>query len=191
MHRPLGPVLCIERVLTTNLGSKINDQLSYRRTGVSVMPQIEHTQPSGAALRESGVPEANSGCLHMRKQSICAGNFPAFQKKKTILLMSSLSAPPFNNTFHLVVFTTSPQRRPSKKRSLTSSFVCAECGANHSSVLRKGPSGPKTLCNKCGLRWVRKECKRREDNQLTIKRKVANRSAESMTLFFRWLFPLS
>lgn len=25
---------------------------------------------------------------------------------------------------------------------------------------RKGPSGPKTLCNACGLRWAKKEKKR-------------------------------
>lgn len=29
---------------------------------------------------------------------------------------------------------------------------------------RKGPSGPKTLCNACGLRWAKKEKKRNNAN---------------------------
>lgn len=29
---------------------------------------------------------------------------------------------------------------------------------------RKGPSGPKTLCNACGLRWAKKEKKRNSAN---------------------------
>ncbi|ORX80255.1 hypothetical protein K493DRAFT_150413, partial [Basidiobolus meristosporus CBS 931.73] len=34
--------------------------------------------------------------------------------------------------------------------------VCAECGTTNSPEWRKGPSGAKTLCNACGLRWSKK-----------------------------------
>ncbi|ORX84982.1 hypothetical protein K493DRAFT_341856 [Basidiobolus meristosporus CBS 931.73] len=34
--------------------------------------------------------------------------------------------------------------------------VCTECGKTDSPEWRKGPHGPKTLCNACGLRWAKK-----------------------------------
>lgn len=33
---------------------------------------------------------------------------------------------------------------------------CLECGADSSPEWRKGPQGPKTLCNRCGLRYAKK-----------------------------------
>lgn len=89
-----------------------------------------------------------------------------------LVAAAAAAAAPPSSTFHLVVFT-SQQRRPRKKLAfIAPSFACAECGANDTTVQRKGPSGPKTLCNRCGLRWVRKEQRRREDYQMTIRRKV-------------------
>lgn len=37
--------------------------------------------------------------------------------------------------------------------------VCAECHVEESPEWRKGPKGPKTLCNACGLRWAKKSRK--------------------------------
>ncbi|OWP00254.1 hypothetical protein B2J93_3780 [Marssonina coronariae] len=64
-----------------------------------------------------------------------------------------------------------------KKVKLPDEYVCTDCGKwNVSFVLniqpltwqgtldspewRKGPTGPKTLCNACGLRWAKKEKKK-------------------------------
>lgn len=44
-----------------------------------------------------------------------------------------------------------------KKQKIAEEYVCTDCGT---SEWRKGPSGPKTLCNACGLRWAKKEKKR-------------------------------
>ncbi|KAI9351844.1 PAS domain-containing protein [Pilaira anomala] len=38
-------------------------------------------------------------------------------------------------------------------------YVCADCGTTASPEWRKGPHGPKTLCNACGLRWAKKNKK--------------------------------
>lgn len=35
------------------------------------------------------------------------------------------------------------------------SYLCDECGTRESPEWRKGPNGPKTLCNACGLRWAK------------------------------------
>ncbi|KAJ7632975.1 white collar photoreceptors-like protein [Roridomyces roridus] len=37
----------------------------------------------------------------------------------------------------------------------TEQYVCVTCGRTESPEWRKGPSGPKTLCNACGLRWAK------------------------------------
>ncbi|KAI9682226.1 MAG: blue light receptor [Caeruleum heppii] len=47
-----------------------------------------------------------------------------------------------------------------KKLKVADEYVCTDCGTLDSPEWRKGPSGPKTLCNACGLRWAKKEKKR-------------------------------
>ena len=79
-----------------------------------------------------------------------------------------------------------------KKIRVAEEYVCTDCGmfcpvvrcvvaANHvsgtleSPEWRKGPSGPKTLCNACGLRWAKKEKKKNAANNL------ANGGQEGLT----------
>ncbi|GFR49764.1 hypothetical protein Agub_g11927 [Astrephomene gubernaculifera] len=45
-----------------------------------------------------------------------------------------------------------PLRRSGK---LVSGRTCVECGATQTPQWREGPAGPKTLCNACGVRYVR------------------------------------
>ncbi|XMA18729.1 hypothetical protein WAI453_011520 [Rhynchosporium graminicola] len=47
-----------------------------------------------------------------------------------------------------------------KKIKLPDEYVCTDCGTLDSPEWRKGPTGPKTLCNACGLRWAKKEKKK-------------------------------
>ncbi|KAJ4404544.1 white collar 2 type of transcription factor [Didymella pomorum] len=51
-----------------------------------------------------------------------------------------------------------------KKLKLADEYVCTDCGTLDSPEWRKGPNGPKTLCNACGLRWAKKEKKRANSN---------------------------
>lgn len=44
--------------------------------------------------------------------------------------------------------------------STSSSFVdpdkkCVQCGTSNTPLWRRGPKGPKTLCNSCGIHWSR------------------------------------
>ncbi|XP_077234103.1 GATA transcription factor 20-like isoform X2 [Tasmannia lanceolata] len=47
------------------------------------------------------------------------------------------------------------QNIPEETRQLT---ACQHCGTNEKStpMMRRGPAGPKTLCNACGLKWANK-----------------------------------
>ncbi|CAI7614285.1 unnamed protein product [Penicillium bialowiezense] len=49
-----------------------------------------------------------------------------------------------------------------RRKRLKGQHVCGDCGTADSPEWRKGPNGPKTLCNACGLRWSKKEKKRQE-----------------------------
>ncbi|KAJ5086705.1 transcriptional regulator family: GATA type zinc finger [Penicillium alfredii] len=64
------------------------------------------------------------------------------------------------------VTTTADQARNAqegdRRKRLKSQHVCGDCGTADSPEWRKGPGGPKTLCNACGLRWSKKEKRRQE-----------------------------
>lgn len=55
-------------------------------------------------------------------------------------------------------------KKDRKKQKVADEYVCADCGTLDSPEWRKGPKGPKTLCNACGLRWAKKEKKRTGDD---------------------------
>lgn len=50
---------------------------------------------------------------------------------------------------------TETERRKKPKQD-DGDHVCTDCGRVDSPEWRKGPLGPKTLCNACGLRWAKK-----------------------------------
>ncbi|KAF5380853.1 hypothetical protein D9615_004102 [Tricholomella constricta] len=47
------------------------------------------------------------------------------------------------------------KRKKLKKAPPGEHYVCVTCGRTDSPEWRKGPLGPKTLCNACGLRWAK------------------------------------
>ncbi|KZT26621.1 hypothetical protein NEOLEDRAFT_1132163 [Neolentinus lepideus HHB14362 ss-1] len=53
----------------------------------------------------------------------------------------------------------SARRKRLKKTHLGDQHVCVTCGRTDSPEWRKGPQGPKTLCNACGLRWAKQQRK--------------------------------
>ncbi len=55
-------------------------------------------------------------------------------------------------------------KKDKKKLKVADEYVCADCGTLDSPEWRKGPRGPKTLCNACGLRWAKKEKKERKNS---------------------------
>ncbi|KAL0092514.1 GATA-type zinc finger transcription factor [Phycomyces blakesleeanus] len=52
--------------------------------------------------------------------------------------------------------TNEQQKRVKKKRiEVEAPKICTDCGTTSAPEWRKGPKGPKTLCNACGLRWAK------------------------------------
>ncbi|KAF9246368.1 white collar 2 type of transcription factor [Melanogaster broomeanus] len=56
------------------------------------------------------------------------------------------------------------RRRKIRKTHSTEQHVCVTCGRTDSPEWRKGPQGPKTLCNACGLRWAKEIRSKVDDN---------------------------
>ncbi|ETW86160.1 hypothetical protein HETIRDRAFT_239856, partial [Heterobasidion irregulare TC 32-1] len=61
--------------------------------------------------------------------------------------------------------TDESRRKKAKRVYTTDQHVCVTCGRTDSPEWRKGPHGPKTLCNACGLRWAKKVRKFEEANE--------------------------
>ncbi|ORZ16526.1 hypothetical protein BCR42DRAFT_491553 [Absidia repens] len=59
------------------------------------------------------------------------------------------------------------KKRKKKVYVTMEDYRCSDCGSTNSPEWRKGPMGPKTLCNACGLRWAKKNKKVRIIEQLS------------------------
>ncbi|KAI8363874.1 hypothetical protein EDC96DRAFT_444698 [Choanephora cucurbitarum] len=70
---------------------------------------------------------------------------------------SLMSTMPSNAFIKSVDFTA--KRKQKKKYKKSDSCICTDCGTDSSPEWRRGPFGPKTLCNACGLRWKKKHRK--------------------------------
>ncbi|CAE6412474.1 unnamed protein product [Rhizoctonia solani] len=55
------------------------------------------------------------------------------------------------------------RKKPKKVHPAQEQYVCVTCGRTDSPEWRKGPLGAKTLCNACGLRWAKRNSKRKTD----------------------------
>ncbi|KIK61891.1 hypothetical protein GYMLUDRAFT_42303 [Collybiopsis luxurians FD-317 M1] len=58
------------------------------------------------------------------------------------------------------------KKKKLKKLHPVEQYVCNQCGRTDSPEWRKGPMGPKTLCNACGLRWAKQM--RKTDDPLEV-----------------------
>ncbi|KAH7889540.1 white collar 2 type of transcription factor [Phlebopus sp. FC_14] len=56
------------------------------------------------------------------------------------------------------------RRKKLRKLHMTELYVCVTCGRTDSPEWRKGPQGPKTLCNACGLRWAKEVRNKADEN---------------------------
>lgn len=53
------------------------------------------------------------------------------------------------------------RKRKRGRRSLKENLICAVCKTTETPEWRRGPNGPATLCNACGIRWANKIKKER------------------------------
>ncbi|GAA5821518.1 hypothetical protein JCM3770_001059 [Rhodotorula araucariae] len=72
---------------------------------------------------------------------------------------------------------------PAAQKTGPTQRACANCGRTQSAEWRSGPTGPKTLCNACGLRWSKAKsqaaaaAKQRKEDENKVKAEAASHSA--------------
>lgn len=78
---------------------------------------------------------------------------PCDWSSRLLLLSRSISSP--NNTNLLNTQPKSSKTVPSRRRDLaeTPGRRCLHCASDKTPQWRRGPTGPKTLCNACGVRY--------------------------------------
>jgi len=75
-------------------------------------------------------------------------------------------------------------KAPVLSKAGPSQRACANCGRTQSAEWRSGPTGPKTLCNACGLRWSKAKsqanqaAKQRKEDEDKVKVSTASPSAQ-------------
>jgi len=57
-------------------------------------------------------------------------------------------------------------RKAKKPKAEDEIHVCTDCGTVESPEWRRGPQGPKTLCNACGLRYAKRSRKTKDSSQM-------------------------
>ncbi|KAJ3548749.1 hypothetical protein NMY22_g1140 [Coprinellus aureogranulatus] len=70
------------------------------------------------------------------------------------------------------------KKKKPKKAHPNEHHVCMACGRADSPEWRKGPQGPKTLCNACGLRWA-KQVRTKNEQEKQTSRNLADESSGS------------
>ncbi|TFK76368.1 hypothetical protein BDN72DRAFT_755972 [Pluteus cervinus] len=146
---------------------------TLRNTYVELKMENEHLQQKVAELRDramalgivsNGAPEHPQPGLKLTAPShypphIMPEGAPKLRKssyESSIYTHSSLQSPatsaarPDDNG----VEDGSRKKKP-KRGHNGEQYVCITCGRTDSPEWRRGPLGPKTLCNACGLRWAK------------------------------------
>jgi len=75
---------------------------------------------------------------------------------------STTLAPPLDGAAPMFTYTppsdhTKPKPRQKRKRADDGYRVCRTCLTTETPEWRRGPDGPRTLCNACGLKWAKKQ----------------------------------
>merc|ERR1711998_709759 len=72
-------------------------------------------------------------------------------------LRASRSRSPRMKEFQPMEYTELIQKasKRDRERNGRELIQCEHCGSTNTPLWRSGPSGPKSLCNACGLRWAK------------------------------------
>ncbi|KAL5529549.1 hypothetical protein ACEPAG_5534 [Sanghuangporus baumii] len=162
-------------VLNTFLELKIeNERLTQRlkdlKAQQDVMPSgVHHDFPLGmsSSSPQSHQPPfatfeftASSRDGGMQSPSTASSTIGSYSAMQTGFGSSAVPGANANSTRDEEVEDGGKKKK--QKKGNGQQYVCVTCGRTDSPEWRKGPRGPKTLCNACGLRWA-KRSKRTDD----------------------------
>ncbi|KAL8952246.1 MAG: hypothetical protein Q9222_001832 [Ikaeria aurantiellina] len=155
---------------------------STQSNGYNGMPPPAKPGISKTALTQQNLEEANAstkvdsitdkmaryeGTTHLETIEMLTGLHYRDGERSQGISTGDMSPALIRGDAGIAISTDKDNRGIDKKKKLkvADEYVCTDCGTLDSPEWRKGPNGPKTLCNACGLRWAKKEKKRSVSGQ--------------------------
>ncbi|KAK9765810.1 white collar 2 type of transcription factor [Basidiobolus ranarum] len=148
--------------LNLDFDDNLPDENSYNEEDLRNSLDLRGGRVDRGASSSTSTSNSNSCSVSKREESSTLPQTPntaSVSKKKVSVVDIQVNVTTANRiSFHLFsppITTYSSQQRKHKIED-DIDRVCTECGKTDSPEWRKGPHGPKTLCNACGLRWAKK-----------------------------------
>jgi hypothetical protein len=138
---------------------QLNGFLQCKLENQRLQQQLQHLRSLANARDGNPVPSS----LMQPSRSFDMGAQPSsrLQVDTARSLRAGLSGPQLSPSYDSPQDTPlsaklSDDSTPPKRPRPMPQCICVTCGRTDSPEWRKGPQGPKTLCNACGLRWAKK-----------------------------------
>ncbi|KAF8798122.1 hypothetical protein BYT27DRAFT_7265230 [Phlegmacium glaucopus] len=125
-----------------SVGSSTSTQLPVSS---QVNPMYALHPPSGVLSTPGITGQKNSDSSSSFDQGAALGSNFTLDFTETI----------YGSNANLEEINEGSKKKKLKKAQGAEQYVCITCGRTDSPEWRKGPLGPKTLCNACGLRWAK------------------------------------
>ncbi|KAG7092817.1 hypothetical protein E1B28_009133 [Marasmius oreades] len=125
------------------------------------LPNSQHSSALSGAGQHTSMNGSNhyypshdtEGMYDANKTSAGGGSFDLTGSSSTNVILDGTNEEPEDGS----------KKKKIKKSHAPEQHVCVTCGRTDSPEWRKGPLGPKTLCNACGLRWA-KQMRKTDDS---------------------------
>jgi len=131
---------------------------NFQPFGLNFVP-VNSTYNSGISTPQGILVQTPMGLTHLSAvPATMLATAPRYVAAPPVEPVSSLASSRLRKPFH--------KRRPAHMDK--SMLVCHCCGRKETPEWRKGPDGPATLCNACGLQWAKKVRSQRNSSPSSV-----------------------
>ena len=142
--------------LQAELSSMAGGSASAMSNSITFYPSSTfHGSPPSSGDENVGISKAFDGSAEASSSSQREFEVIEDSRKKRV------GCSPFKTAKHYL----KPRNLQNRRTSSLNQHICVQCGRTESPEWRRGPNGPKTLCNACGLRWAKTDRKDADPDQ--------------------------
>ncbi|KAL7321702.1 white collar 2 type of transcription factor [Mucor circinelloides] len=134
---------------------KMDDQWNYSPSVASSSDLMNRYQTEETNTITATTTTTSTATTTTNTATISTSTMPI----KTTATTTTASYSSSDNTLMNLPDVVRKDKWKRRKKQPNVEYLCTDCGATSSPEWRKGPHGPKTLCNACGLRWAKKNKK--------------------------------
>ncbi|KAI5255320.1 hypothetical protein E4T42_02026 [Aureobasidium subglaciale] len=129
-----------------------NQNSSTTKHATISIETMSPNEPAGRPNSPTGL--STFGSAFSRKRSLSVSSTSTKPQVDSVLgdVGIEIATSRLRDAHETGAWRTKPRTKKPKIETLTE-YLCTDCGIANSPEWRRGPCGPKTLCNACGLRW--------------------------------------